>query len=326
MSTENVSTNLRLNFSLEDLSYDKYKYTFYYIILHSLKNYFTSSILKLTIPSYRAQKPSFTSSKFITKEFGLLSQIIDNDSLHILHLSTNKELIASSRYSDILPYKHNEVELSTGNLINASYIHTPFINSFIATQYPIKALNDFFYEMLIEKKIKYIVMLTNSENTTSNEYWKNSTSHYSIKYTQKIHFNDSIIIRKFEINNTVEITQINFINWKDHSALNIFDTYQSFLDIFHVIDDHFSKEKSPILVHCNAGVGRTGTFIAMYNLYYELCLLNQKEISVWNTVRKLKEMRRLMVENEEQYRMVYQFTFMLMKNILKSSLKKNINV
>ena len=104
-------------------------HTFYYIILHSLKNYFTSSILKLTIPSYRAQKPSFTSSKFITKEFGLLSQIIDNDSLHILHLSTNKELIASSRYSDILPYKHNEVELSTGNLINASYIHTPFINS-----------------------------------------------------------------------------------------------------------------------------------------------------------------------------------------------------
>ena len=78
MSTENVSTNLRLNSSLEDLSYDKYKYTFYYIILHSLKNYFTSSILKLTIPSYRAQKPSFTSSKFITKEFGLLSQIIDN--------------------------------------------------------------------------------------------------------------------------------------------------------------------------------------------------------------------------------------------------------
>ena len=139
---------------------------------------------------------------------------------------------------------------------------------------------------------------------------------------QKIHFNKSIIIRKFEINNAVEITQINFINWKDHSALNIYDTYQSFLDIFHVIDDHFSKEKSPILVHCTAGVGRTGTLIAMYNLYYELCILNQKEISVWNTVRKLKEMRRLMVENEEQYRMIYQFTFLLMKNILKSTLKK----
>ena len=185
MSTENVSTNLRLSSSLEDLSFDKYKYTSLYIIFHSLKNYFTSSILKLTIPSYRAQKPSFTSSKFITKEFGLLSQIIDNDSLHILHLSSNKELIASSRYSDILPYKHNEVELSTGNLINASYIHTPFINSFIATQYPIKALNDFFYEMLIEKKIKYIVMLANNDSTTSNEYWKNSTSHYSIKYAKR---------------------------------------------------------------------------------------------------------------------------------------------
>ena len=68
-------------------------------------------------------------------------------------------------------------------------------------------------------------------------------------------------------------------------------------------------------MHCSAGVGRTGTYIAMYYLYKEI--MEQKDgniitFSIFNLVRKLKEMRLNLVENIMQYQLLYIFAYFLL--------------
>ena len=63
----------------------------------------------------------------------------------------------------------------------------------------------------------------------------------------------------------------------------------------------FTNSPGAILVHCSAGVGRTGTFLAVYKLWLDYINPNVKELSVFNTVLALGSQRCLMVQKKEQY-------------------------
>ena len=55
------------------------------------------------------------------------------------------------------------------------------------------------------------------------------------------------------------------------------------------------------MVHCSAGVGRTGTFLAVYKLWLDYMNPNVKELSVFSTVLALRRQRCLMVQKKQQY-------------------------
>ena len=231
------------------------------------------------------------------------------------------------RYSDIITYKDNRVRLNSQNdFINASWIHMPSYFYFIATQGPLNSTIEDFWEMNFLYDVKIIVMLCNLiENNTEKcaNYWEANVKKYQISSNQK-QIDNGLIIRNIRIinknnNEYKNIIQIHLTTWNDHTAP--ISNYNKIIKIINLVDRF--KDNSPVAVHCSAGVGRTGTFIGLYNIYHEIIaqinnnFIREIKFSVFNLVRKLKEMRMYLVENEDQYIFLYQFIILLLneKNI-----------
>ena len=110
---------------------------------------------------------------------------------------------------------------------------------------------------------------------------------------------------------------------KDFDAVAIFyrGRYITFREMFEQVDINNSNEKDnkpPVIVHCSAGAGRTGTFIAMYLIEKEIMKQIEDKcpiirINIFNLVRKLKEMRIYMVQTTLQYLYIYSFAEKVLK-------------
>lgn len=261
------------------------------------------------------------------KEFDYLKYSIDKDRYHRVGLVPKNEFC---RYSDIRPYDYNCVEIkSESKFINASWIDMPYPSFFIATQGPLEKTVEDFLSMCIEYDVQFIVMLCNVEEEGKKKcakYWDRKFTNYEVlKRIETTILKEGILLRRLKIKKEKEniekiIDQIQFTCWDDHEGLD----YEYFEKIILIIDE-IEKYKndnlnSPIIVHCSAGVGRTGTFICLFMIYKELKeqLKNNKnteiKFSIMNLVRKIKEMRIYSVENEDQYAMLYMFAnYLLVK-------------
>jgi protein tyrosine phosphatase len=115
-----------------------------------------------------------------------------------------------------------------------------------------------------------------------------------------------------------EITQIQMKNWPDHSVPKDKNGLKMIIDNIDKI-----KKLGNIIIHCSAGLGRTGCLIAIYNIYQSFILLKQinEELqrnikpffSVFNICRKLREQRQGMISNYQQYRFIYEYSAELAK-------------
>ena len=226
-----------------------------------------------------------------------------------------------NRYSNIRPYQDNIVRINSKNkYINASWVHLPEKYYFIATQGPLDTTIEDFWEMIFGYNVNVIVMLCQlQENNRVKcaDYWDSQkVQNYKLTKLTEFEMIEGIILRNFEINKPGFIfpkttIQLHYTCWEDHSVPD----EQSYLKLVELIKmTHFLKvANTPVVVHCSAGVGRTGTFISLYNLYYGIPKQLQNNysnvirFSVMDLVRKLKEMRLRLVENEKQYQFIYQF-------------------
>jgi len=202
-------------------------------------------------------------------------------------IAKSEKNIRLNRYSNVSPYDSTRVVLSEVNgndYINANLAHSSAEPQlpYILTQGPKEATVDDFWRMAWENKVKNIVMLNKlyeNGRKKCEQYWPERIGLYmncqggtniSYKITLKEETydeNDRFVVRQFELeknensqSSTRNVTQFHYIAWPD---FGVPETTQDFGDFFHLLTQHncFSSASNPSIVHCSAGIGRTGTLV-----------------------------------------------------------------
>ncbi|XP_036175344.1 tyrosine-protein phosphatase non-receptor type 4 isoform X10 [Myotis myotis] len=225
--------------------------------------------------------------------------------------------ISKNRYRDISPYDATRVILK-GNedYINANYINmeipsSSIINQYIACQGPLPHTCTDFWQMTWEQGSSMVVMLTTQVErgrVKCHQYWPEPTGSSSYGcYQVTCHSeegNTAYIFRKMtlfnqEKNESRQLTQIQYTAWPDHGVP---DDSSDFLDfVCHVRNKRAGKEE-PVVVHCSAGIGRTGVLITMETA---MCLIEcNQPVYPLDIVRTMRDQRAMMIQTPSQYRFV----------------------
>ncbi|XP_035593729.2 receptor-type tyrosine-protein phosphatase eta [Oncorhynchus keta] len=221
---------------------------------------------------------------------------------------------SKNRYNNVIPYESSRVKLSIhgspfDDYINSNYI--PGYNSrkeFIAAQGPLPVTVNEFWRMIWEKNVQTLVMLTrcNEQGRVKCEkYWPSETKHFqniTVTTTSEIPLEDWTI-RDFDVKNvrtaeTRSVRHFHFTAWPDHGVP---ETTELLINFRHLVREHMDQysRHSPTVVHCSAGVGRTGTFIAIDRLIFQI--ERDSMVDVYGTIHDLRMHRPLMVQTEDQY-------------------------
>uniref|UniRef100_A0A3Q3K9D1 Receptor-type tyrosine-protein phosphatase C n=1 Tax=Monopterus albus TaxID=43700 RepID=A0A3Q3K9D1_MONAL len=227
-----------------------------------------------------------------------------------------------NRYVDILPYDYNRVQLTTGNgEAGCDYINASFIDGYkepkkyIAAQGPKEETVCDFWRMIWEQQSSIIVMVTRCEEGSRAkcaQYWPSPQRETEIfeEFIVKLSSEDSCpdyIIRhlsltnKREKNSEREVTHIQFMSWPDHGVP---DEPQLLLKLRRRVNAFKNFFSGPIVVHCSAGVGRTGTYIGIDAMMEGLEA--EGRVDIYGYVVRLRRQRCLMVQVETQYILIHQ--------------------
>ncbi|KAL8599953.1 hypothetical protein ACOMHN_050255 [Nucella lapillus] len=225
-----------------------------------------------------------------------------------------------NRYTNILPYDHSRVKLVqlnddvTTDYINANYI--PGYHSkgeYIASQGPLERIVDDFWRMVWEQCCPVIVMLSALTEGRLNKVYKyfpdedqlNEPVCYGMVTVTllEVHPHEDYLVRTFRLSvgrDQREVKQFFVDSWKDFKA-NL--TPSMVLEFVRAVREEVPPDnKHPLLVHCSAGVGRTGTWIAIdYFMHYIRNSLPTAPINIQDFVVTMRQNRVHMVQSLEQY-------------------------
>ena len=276
--------------------------------------------------------------RIIDKEFDLLNKLTLNDE------QPDRFIIGTgfqqlNRYQEIPVLAHTNVridensELTPNNYINANYLLNPFeqtiIPKYIATQGPLQQTTRSFWEMTEKHKVTHILAIVEKKSMPNKcwNYWisiKPEEIGYLVEVIE-VENNEFVDRRKLKVTNLTDKNQFEVIHlhlhdWIDHQLIAE-EHYKDYIKLMDTIyqQDNNLKEFS-LVVHCSAGVGRTGTFYASYFLFglFLQSLLKKREFrfSVLALTRFLREQRYFAVENRHQYAFLYKFCQLIQDNKL----------
>ncbi|XP_076472570.1 tyrosine-protein phosphatase non-receptor type 11-like [Babylonia areolata] len=243
-----------------------------------------------------------------------------------------------NRYKNILPFDHTRVVLNDGdpNIVGSDYINANYISSeedtvepkktYIATQGCLHSTTTDFWRMVWQDNSRVIVMTTKEVERGKSKvakYWPDENSErefaaynatFRVQYLNEKAESDYIrrellLIREAKDGQVAEeprkIFQFYFHTWPDYGVPS---DPGSVLHVLHMVNTQQEDvpDAGPIIVHCSAGIGRTGTFIVLD------ILLNQIkthgfdcDIDIQKTILMVRSQRSGMVQTEAQYKFVY---------------------
>ncbi|XP_068953342.1 receptor-type tyrosine-protein phosphatase H, partial [Petaurus breviceps papuanus] len=229
---------------------------------------------------------------------------------------------SKNRFSNVLPYDWSRVPLQpmpgdpSSDYINASFI--PGLidpREYIATQGPLPQTVGDFWRLVWDQQSRTIVMLTNcveSGRVKCEHYWPldaKPCSHGNLRVTLKgEHVTEHWTIRDLqlfhmELKEDLSVRQFHYTVWPDHGVPRSPDPLLAFQALLRKWLDQ-SLGGGPPIVHCSAGVGRTGTLIALDVLLKQL--QKYQQVGVQSFIRRMRKSRPLMVQTEGQYIFLYQ--------------------
>ncbi|XP_038066631.1 uncharacterized protein LOC119736688 [Patiria miniata] len=254
---------------------------------------------------------------------------IPGEPIHPWNVAKQDHNKKNNRYNNILAYDHSRVVLEClednphSDYINASYINGYKQDyKYIASQGPTKASVKDMWRMVWQERVGKIVMLTNlieHGKGKCEQYWPDGSSDYGELFVRKVDEtkHSNCIVRTFHVSKSTEpegeyreLTQFHYTTWPDMKPPESSPLLQ-FVRRVRAAD---ASQHGPMVVHCSAGVGRTGTFITLDSML-EMAEA-EGQVDVLKFVRDMRDQRFLMVQTLDQYKFIFDA-------LLESSLLEN---
>ncbi|XP_078741648.1 tyrosine-protein phosphatase non-receptor type 11-like, partial [Lampetra fluviatilis] len=236
-----------------------------------------------------------------------------------------------NRYKNILPFDHNRVVLRDGDpdvpgsdYINANTITYSITDSavaacrYVATQGCLATTLIDFWRMIYQEDSRVVVMTTKEVERGKNKcvrYWPDvgvtrDFGSLRVESLREVPHSDHTqrLMRLYHTDHPDVVRHVwhyHYLSWPDHGVP------ATALGILHFLDEVNARlaETSgtgPVVVHCSAGIGRTGTLIVI-DILTKLIAHHgvESDIDVSATIQKVRAQRSGMVQTEAQYKFVY---------------------
>ncbi|XP_053431888.1 receptor-type tyrosine-protein phosphatase F isoform X19 [Nycticebus coucang] len=232
------------------------------------------------------------------------------------NLEVNKP---KNRYANVIAYDHSRVILtSIDGVPGSDYINANYIdgyrkqNAYIATQGPLPETMGDFWRMVWEQRTATVVMMTRLEEKSRvkcDQYWPaRGTETYGLIQVTLLDTVElaTYTVRTFALHKSGssekrELRQFQFMAWPDHGVPEYPTPILAFLRRVKACNP---LDAGPMVVHCSAGVGRTGCFVVIDAMLERM--KHEKTVDIYGHVTCMRSQRNYMVQTEDQYVFIHE--------------------
>ncbi|KAM4556551.1 receptor-type tyrosine-protein phosphatase S isoform 3-T3 [Fundulus diaphanus] len=232
------------------------------------------------------------------------------------NLEVNKP---KNRYANVIAYDHTRVILAPiDGVLGSDYINANYIdgyrkqNAYIATQGPLAETFGDFWRMVWEQRTASVVMMTRLEEKSRikcDQYWPSrGTETYGMTQVTLLDTMElaTFCVRTFSLHKSGsserrEVRQFQFTAWPDHGVPEYPTPFLNFLRRVKACNP---PDAGPIIVHCSAGVGRTGCFIVIDAMLERI--RHERTVDIYGHVTLMRSQRNYMVQTEDQYSFIHE--------------------
>lgn len=231
---------------------------------------------------------------------------------------------AKNRYVNVLPNDATRVPLAqrgddpTSTFINANYVsgYNGLPKHYIATQGPLPDTMNDFWRMIWEESIMCIVMTTGlieGKRRKCDRYWPDTAAQQkqvqygdvTVEVIDEVDYSGIWVLSTFNVskgNETRQAKHFWYTGWPDHGVP---ETACDVIEFLRAVKRETETNTAPILVHCSAGIGRTGTFMAIDIGMQEL-QSEWRVTDIKGNVEKMRKERGGSVQTPIQYKFIHQ--------------------